>query len=105
MKMKEAVTIPQWLVWGRFCIFLMKILLRTMTSSRTWFSQAFMKHLLFAQFIIEKVSGKIIIVHPTFIECILCAWFSADKLRGLSPLTLVIALVLSLHFTNDESEA
>lgn len=57
-----------------------------------------MKHLLFAQFIIEKVSGRIIIVHPTFIECILCAWFSADNLRGLSPLTLVIALVSEYHY-------
>ena len=73
IKNKEAVSIPKWLVLGRFCVVLIKIFLCSITCTRTWLLHALMKHLLFAQLIIFKVSGKITLIHPTFIECILCA--------------------------------
>lgn len=73
IKNKEAVSIPKWLVLGRFCVVLIKIFLCSITCTRTWLIHALMKHLLFAQLIIFKVSGKITLIHPTFIECILCA--------------------------------
>lgn len=44
-----------------------------------------------------------------FIECILCAWHSADTFHGLSPLTFIIALgseyYYHLHFTDEELKA